>query len=130
MVGIHSSSQLLIDSERCHLRIAALQPLAHIGSPNSTGAGCLDTICVRVASRRGGISLDIPFHRTSNPLSSEAGATPGRPTNSFLVRNLQLAYSLAMLTSDAGVQGSIAGFPCDVLIVDDPYKDHLEAHSG
>ena len=35
-----------------------------------------------------------------------------------------------MLTSDAGVQGSIAGFPCDVLIVDDPYKDHLEAHSG
>ena len=29
----------------------------------------------------------------------------------------------------AGVQGSIAGFPTDVLIIDDPYKDHLEAHS-
>ena len=29
----------------------------------------------------------------------------------------------------AGIQGSIAGFPCDVLIVDDPYKDFLEAHS-
>jgi hypothetical protein len=29
----------------------------------------------------------------------------------------------------AGIQVSIAGFPCDVLIVDDPYKDHLEAHS-
>ena len=48
----------------------------------------------------------------------------------FLSATLQLAYSLAMLTSDAGVQGSIAGFPCDVLIVDHPYKDHLEAHSG
>ena len=27
------------------------------------------------------------------------------------------------------MQGSIAGFPTDVLIVDDLYKDHLEAHS-
>ena len=29
----------------------------------------------------------------------------------------------------AGVQGSIAGFPTDVLILDDVYKDHLEGHS-
>ena len=33
------------------------------------------------------------------------------------------------LTAAPGIQGSIAGFPADVLIVDDPYKDHLEAHS-
>ena len=26
----------------------------------------------------------------------------------------------------AGVQGSITRFPCDLLIIDDPYKDHLE----
>lgn len=59
----------------------------------------------------------------------QAGALAARQIV-FLSATLQLAYSLAMLTSDAGAQGSIAGFPCDVLIVDDPYKDHLEAHSG
>ena len=25
--------------------------------------------------------------------------------------------------------GEHRGFPCDLLIIDDPYKDHLEAHS-